>query len=804
MGEKNFSSPQFTIDFSNNEINDAGVRRPMRSKERRLLDYFVANNGQLLSLDQIADAVWGAEGCSDANIQDTVSKMRSRFPSLKDCLETFKGIGYRFQLPPNCVVIPACGAEAEPTGSERLPHSLTRSSAALETSRSVLHREAEIRALEQLLAEGPSALLLSSPGGVGKSALARVLYAKLSLRYDSVGWVQYHQDLRASLLASLDLYDSMEDADKRWACIAKRLRNDLSSKLLIIDNVDLSVPQNQDPLRDTLLQEITGWPNLTVILTSRMAELPGYHTVPVRYLGSEAQPGPCAELFYYYYARRELERPAEERYQAGAVLRLIKYAGYHTYAIELLARSAQYEDDLDRFADRIEALGFRFPDQEFYTSNRKAVATAAGQLRLLFDRRERSAQDQRILWDFSLLPENTLLPAGEVRQLLGYSPNELQPLCRDGWLLFELGQGFHIHPLVREAVHLDLQNGKAPCGAGGTLVSLVLTGQLIDPKEPQTAIEKKLLIAESAAKYLSPSGMGSPEDFYYSLAMMEFRFARKRLTAIHCLQKAYASGTLAPTDRTRAQQERFAQIAYQLGYLKSTTSQHRHDAHTDLRTALELWASLDGHESEMAMAHDHLGYVLSDDEASFDEAHDHLLQAMAIRQKLAEQSPSEETLRDWATTCDNLGCLYAKWPEKASFAEALLMQAYTIRERIFRDTGEHITDAAWTAFNLGRYFSALPDRRADAELYLRRALDMRRTQERERPGMYTANVVVTLTALAGLLMTDPPRFPELCALTDEAARLWAAIDSEHTGFFSHQIESDLSHLRRFIAEHTGE
>lgn len=792
--------PIFTIDFTNNKITDAGVCRPMRAKERNLLDYFVTNSGRLLSLDQIADAVWGEEGCSDANIQDTVSKMRSRFPSVKSCIETIKGIGYRFQLPPDCVIIPS-GADAPPADGA-LAHLMTKTAAALETRKSVIHREADIRALEQLLAEGETALVLSGPGGVGKSSLARVLFAMLSPRYDSVGWVPYYRNLRDSLLAALDLYDDIDDTAARWKCIAKRLRGDRSSKLLVIDNVDFNRFQEQDPLADTLLQEITGWPGMTVVLTSRMAELPGYYAVPIHYLGDEAHPAPCMDLFYHYYARSELERPADRRYQADAVFRLIQYAGYHTYAIELLARSAKYEDSLNDFADQIELLGFRFPEQKFFTSNRQAVDTAAGQLRLLFDRQERSAAEQQILWDFSLLPESTTLSAKEVRQLLNYSPNDLEPLCRDGWLLFERGQGFHIHPLVKEVIHFDLRDGRSPRGTGAHLISLIRSQTLIAPDETQAAVQKKLLIAENAAKYVSLPDPGAYGALYYHLGLLQFHFARKRLTAIRWLQKSLDAYRALPSNDAAALTDQLAEATYQLGYLKSTTHEYRPDAQHDLRAALELWSALGGHERELAMAHDHLGYVLSDDEASFPEAHDHLLQAMTIRKKFMDQSPSEKDLRDWATTCDNLGCLYARWDEKRSFAEPLLMQAWTIRDRIYQTTGKHLTDAAWTAYNLGLLFGGQPDRFADAELYLQKTLDMRRRQEADRPGMYTTNVVSALVALAKLLLADPQRFAQLCALTDEAVRLHETIDPEHTSFSSRQLRVDLDLLRAHIRART--
>lgn len=795
------SSTPLIIDFVNNKITDSGTCKDMRSMEHGILYYFIINKGQLLSRNQIVGAVWGENGCTDANLQGTISKMGKRFPSVGECIETVKGIGYRFVLPPNCVIVFPTDAKEEL--DENLPHSLTTTPVALETEKSVIHREPEIRSLERLLSSKKSTIILCGPGGVGKSSLARVLYSKLALTYESIGWIQYHKNLKESILASIDLYVDIKEPEKRWSCISKRFRNDLSSKLLIVDNVDLNLIQEQDPLRDMVLQEITGWPNMSIILTSRISDIHGYLTFPIDCLGDETHPEPCVDLFYYYYDRNELDISLEKRYQLEAVLKLIQYAGYHTYAIELLARSAKYEDSLDEFAVKIGELGFQFPNQKFLTSNRNFVATAAEQLSLLFDRRGRSELEQQILWDFSILPENTVLSTGEARFLLAYSPNEMADLCRDSWLLFEKGQGFHIHPLVKEVIHFDLQDGKAPNGTVAHLIMLVRTQKLITAEDSQTSVLRKLTIVENAAKYIPTSFPDECADFYYNLGFLEFQFARKRLTCIEFLEKSLHLYQLANSVEGKNLDARIAEVKYQLGYAKSTTNKYRHDSEIDLRGALEAWQSLGGHECELAMAHDHLGYVLSDNANTFSEAHAHLLEAIHIRKNVSVQYPTIENIRAYATTCDNLGCLYAKWPSKTDHAEDLLTEAFQIRERIYQETGNFITDVAWTAFNLGQFLSSIPGRLSDAEFYLRKALEMRRLQEHDHPGMYTTNVVFTLVALAKLLRVNPEKAAEVCTLTSEALQLREKIDSEHTGFFSQEIEKDIISLVDYTRSNTG-
>lgn len=133
---------------------------------------------------------------------------------------------------------------------EPLPHILTKSVALFANDKNVIHRECELREIESILKEKKVALLLSGFGGLGKTALARVLYTKSADWFDCVGWVEYHKDLKNSFLASMDIDDEIEDQEKRWDIICSRMKNDSSSKIIFIDNVDYDAKQKQDPQKD--------------------------------------------------------------------------------------------------------------------------------------------------------------------------------------------------------------------------------------------------------------------------------------------------------------------------------------------------------------------------------------------------------------------------------------------------------------------------------------------------------------------------------------------------------------------------
>ena len=121
------------------------------------------------------------------------------------------------------------------------------------------------------------------------------------------------------------------------------LRNDGKSKLFIIDNVDSG--QNQNPRKDQLLRELTGWPETTLILTSRLDEIwNAFERIKVNNLAEDD----CIELFYLYYG------VDEKRDKIDTVRKLVNLVSCHTFSVELIAKAAkqknleQYYSDLEK------------------------------------------------------------------------------------------------------------------------------------------------------------------------------------------------------------------------------------------------------------------------------------------------------------------------------------------------------------------------------------------------------------------------------------------------------------------------
>lgn len=790
-------------DYFDRELhkNDGAI---IRSKvfggyERQLLELLVDNPGKVFSRDEIIDNVKGMittdSECPELkSVDNHVGALRKLIdiPLKIKVIETVWGRGYRY-----------IGTRAEDgarapgqSQSSDLPHILTRSIVEFADSESVIHRKREITELEDVLIKGKSAILVSGFGGIGKTSLAQLLYSRLAPLYDSIGWVEYHVDLKESILSAIELENNITDAEMRWARVSYRLKNDRSRKLLFINNVDKDTGQHQDPTKDKFLTEIAGWPDLTVVLTSRIKELRGYRTYSINALGTPLCPEPCVDLFYFYYDE-EYKKTPTERSDLETVEKLVKIANYHTYTIELLARSAVYENNLSDYLEKIQQIGFQFPNLSIATSHDNKSATAAGQLKLLFNLHTRGKYEQQILWDFSVLPEGIMLSPAEALQLLSYEPNDLVDLCRDSWLLHKKGQGFFIHPLVKEIMHFDLRNGKAPIGTSDNLIKLVKHETLISSEDSQVVVYRKLGIIEAACQYMDFERHEDAADFYYKLAFQEYSFARKRLTSISYLQQALKENE--SLDNTPENKFRTAKIRYLLGYYKSTTQKYRHMAKDDLQIALDIWEPLKC-KKEAAMAHDHLGYVLSDNREDWGEAKRHLEIALSIRCDLLHDDASQNNFRDYATTCDNLGYLLSLSDDDYNRASKLLMDAFTIRNNIYLKTGNFGSEVAWTSYNLGMHYSKsnlLWDR---AEEYFREAISIRRRLELKQPSVYSASIILSLVALAKLLLQTPGRLSEVKDLVLEIEYLEPQVDAEHTGFFSEATKRDIEYLENILSE----
>lgn len=808
--------------------DDEGNPIELTRRQWDVLNYFVEKVGDPLSHEEIYKKAWHYETTIDSldvaqAVRDTVAKLRAKSPSLRNAILTVRGFGFRF-VPP----------ETERSNQNCRSSSLTRDTVPFIDEDSVLHRTQVQQLLIDMLTAGKCAVNLTGMGGLGKTAIARVLYHKLTGQFSSIGWVKYSGNLRNSLLSALPLFENIANSDERWSVLSTCLKHDTSPKLMIIDNVDTDIKQGQDPLSDRSLQEFSGWPGMTILITSRIPEIQGYTTCPLMPL----EPNECEDLFYHYYNTGRQKVSVNSGGEQDVVRHLVELAGRHTYAIELLARGAKYADSLRNYLMCIQKIGFRFPTLEFMTAHSNISATAAVQLRHLFDLRTRSVRERQALLDFSVLPL-VELSFPEIQAWLGYSENDLDRLIDEGWLQYNYG--VQMHPLVKEAIVLGYTDEKAPTGTVRILVKEICSDRFISEEESFDSASRKWEIAKSIVNMVNISDRDTQAQLCFRLGTSSFSKYRPA-DAIQFLRKALALFE----DCGQDQEEYIATCCNNIGYYLSYTANGRDEAEKFLRKALALRRHLETtdvaeHSINIATSCDYLGYLLSDQITYYQEAETLLREALAIRSSLATDNQGVSQ-SDVAWTMDNLGFLLSHMKDSREEAEFLLRKALHMRLLLAEEhPGRHVDEVAWTYNNLALLLFAEGDRMEEAKMlylealaYLRRdekttpgkhlvyialccgnlgvltrsdlsqatyteelfqqALYNNRKLNEQFPGMYRAEVAFSCNNIATIIMLDPRRQKEAKALYQEALQINEALEEQHSGFFQAYIADVIFNL----------
>lgn len=90
-----------TIDFSKKSVERENKKITLRKKEFELLEYFVRNNGKVLTRSIIFDHVWDSSCESITNIIDVhINYLRDKIdkPFQKKLIKTIHGIGYKLEI----------------------------------------------------------------------------------------------------------------------------------------------------------------------------------------------------------------------------------------------------------------------------------------------------------------------------------------------------------------------------------------------------------------------------------------------------------------------------------------------------------------------------------------------------------------------------------------------------------------------------------------------------------------------------------------------------------------------------------
>ncbi len=76
-------------------VKEGGFPIPLTAKERKLLEFFLKRDGQIVSREQVLDGVWGDDyDGTDRTVDNLVVSLRKKLGSSH--LQTERGLGYRF------------------------------------------------------------------------------------------------------------------------------------------------------------------------------------------------------------------------------------------------------------------------------------------------------------------------------------------------------------------------------------------------------------------------------------------------------------------------------------------------------------------------------------------------------------------------------------------------------------------------------------------------------------------------------------------------------------------------------------
>jgi DNA-binding response OmpR family regulator len=91
-----------SLDGDRHEVIYKGKAYPLTSKEFKLLEYFIANVGRVLTRDILLNELWGYDYFGTTRTVDVhVARLRQKFSVLEKSLISIKGLGYKLAETPS-------------------------------------------------------------------------------------------------------------------------------------------------------------------------------------------------------------------------------------------------------------------------------------------------------------------------------------------------------------------------------------------------------------------------------------------------------------------------------------------------------------------------------------------------------------------------------------------------------------------------------------------------------------------------------------------------------------------------------
>jgi non-specific serine/threonine protein kinase len=249
------------VDAGAHRLSRDGREIPVEPKAFSVLLEFVSHPGQLLSRDQLLDAVWGHSFVTPATLNRIIAQLRKALADDSDaprCIQTVHGLGYRFIAPLEQVAEKSAPAlRFAPPARARLP----------ERTKPLIGRDNDIGALKLMLRDH-RLVTITGPGGLGKTEAALEVARQITADFPDGVWLfdctaQADVEALGRLLTSTFEIRTAADMED----LATRLDELLQARhaLLVFDNCE----RIADALGRVLASVLAACPALRALATSQ-------------------------------------------------------------------------------------------------------------------------------------------------------------------------------------------------------------------------------------------------------------------------------------------------------------------------------------------------------------------------------------------------------------------------------------------------------------------------------------------------------------------------------------------------------
>ncbi|MBS0432754.1 MAG: winged helix-turn-helix domain-containing protein [Proteobacteria bacterium] len=256
-----FAFADVEIDARAHRLLRAGREIPIEPKAFSVLLEFLSHPGELLSRDQLLDAVWGHAFVTPATLNRLVAQLRKALDDDSEnphCIQTVHGLGYRFIAPLEPVQEKAAPAlRFAPPARARLP----------ERTEPLIGRESDIEALKQMLRDH-RLVTITGTGGIGKTQAALETARQIGADFSDGVWLfdcttQTEGDALVRWIAgTFDIHATI-DAEQLILRLGELLH--ARRTLLVFDNCE----RIAEPLGKAVAKLLSNCAALHVLVTSQ-------------------------------------------------------------------------------------------------------------------------------------------------------------------------------------------------------------------------------------------------------------------------------------------------------------------------------------------------------------------------------------------------------------------------------------------------------------------------------------------------------------------------------------------------------